>query len=93
MDDGAVAYVDIAQLSPSVAQILRQGTVVSVYGQSLNDSGPSPCGGDGPDVRVDRADPAHVALPALTDAGGPTTIWSLVDSRLRASTVRTFRHS
>jgi hypothetical protein len=38
MDDGAVAYVDIAQLSPSVAQILRQGTVVSVYGQSLNGS-------------------------------------------------------
>jgi hypothetical protein len=35
MDDGAVAYVDISQLSPSVAQVLRQGTGVSVYGYPL----------------------------------------------------------
>jgi hypothetical protein len=33
--DGAVAYVDISQLSPSVAQVLRQDTAVSVYGYPL----------------------------------------------------------
>ncbi len=35
MDDGAVAYVDISQLSPNVAQVLRQGTAVSVFGYPL----------------------------------------------------------
>lgn len=35
MDDGAVAYVDISQLSPNVAQVLRQGTVISVFGYPL----------------------------------------------------------
>jgi hypothetical protein len=33
--DGAVAYVDISQLSPNVAQVLRQDTAVSVYGYPL----------------------------------------------------------
>jgi hypothetical protein len=32
---GAVAYVDISQLSPGVAQVLRQGTAVTVYGYPL----------------------------------------------------------
>jgi len=35
MDDGALAYVDISQLSPNVAQVLRQGTVVTVYGYPI----------------------------------------------------------
>ena len=51
---GAVAYVDISQLSPGVAQILRQGAPVTVYGYPLeqtfeaagyvqtNPSGPEP---------------------------------------------------
>jgi hypothetical protein len=32
---GALAYVDISQLSPGVAQVLRQGTAVTVYGYPL----------------------------------------------------------
>jgi hypothetical protein len=35
MDDGAQAYVDISQLSPNVAQVLRRGTAVTVYGYPL----------------------------------------------------------
>jgi hypothetical protein len=34
-DDGAVAHVDISQLSPNVAQVLRHGTAVTVYGYPL----------------------------------------------------------
>ncbi len=34
-DDGALAYVDISQLSPNVAQVLRRGTAVTVYGYPL----------------------------------------------------------
>jgi hypothetical protein len=34
-DEGALAYVDISQLSPNVAQVLRQGTAVTVYGYPL----------------------------------------------------------
>jgi hypothetical protein len=34
-DDGALAYVDISQLSPNVAQVLRHGTTVTLYGYPL----------------------------------------------------------
>jgi hypothetical protein len=34
-DDGALAYVDISQLSPNVGQVLRAGTAVTVYGYPL----------------------------------------------------------
>ena len=35
MDDGALASVDISQLSPNVAHVLRRGTAVTVYGYPL----------------------------------------------------------